>query len=584
MATPRANCNCSAHTIVGAHVGDALPKHSTAKVEPAHHAQARTVRDHADLLVLGQISTNDPNAPSAEAMAISGGRIIGIGTRADVENLTDSATRTITPDGVIIPGLIEPHMHIWTSLMNLTWTDMSHRACPTFDDVVAAVKSDVSMAKPGEFVLGKLFDPSLYPGEPPLTRAILDQVAPDNPVIVMNASMHFIYANSAAFAAAHIDDSIVDPPGGTFGRIDGRLNGIIGEAPAIMMMIAALPKPTHADIVAGITQILSTAASRGVTSLREAATGAVAGAGELALLHQINAATRLPTRVSTAQFAIMAGMATPHDVAAAWRAAGVTPFSGDEMVRADAWKVVTDGSNQGRSGYFTQPYLGQDDGGHADWTPESLRDVLSAGLDDGWQLMVHTNGDAAVEFALTALEELLPSKGGTDLRHRLEHVSFTSDDQLRRIAAAGLSVSFLMNHVYFWGAAFRDTIVGPTRADHLDRFASAISVGLRPSLHSDYNVTDIDPLLAARTAVERTLLADGSVLNAAERATPSQALAGITTHAAWQIHADDRGSLAVGRCADFAVASADPWSTDHSAWPDITFAETYIDGTPAWQS
>jgi hypothetical protein len=122
------------------------------------------------------------------------------------------------------------------------------------------------------------------------------------------------------------------------------------------------------------------------------------------MLHQMNGAQRLPVRMSTAQFAIMAGK-TPDEVAATWKEAGVTPFSGDEMVRADAWKVVTDGSNQGRSGYFFQPYLGEDNGGHANWTPEGLRGAITPGLRDGWQIMVHTNGDAAVEFALTAMEE-----------------------------------------------------------------------------------------------------------------------------------------------------------------------------------
>ncbi|MFM8895618.1 MAG: amidohydrolase, partial [Actinomycetales bacterium] len=274
---------------------------------------------------------------------------------------------------------------------------------------------------------------------------------------------------------------------------------------------------------------------------------------------------------------------SPKEVPADWPSAGVTPFSGDEIVRSDAWKVVADGSNQGRSGYFLQPYLGEESGGKADWTPEGLREVLGVGLDAGWQLMVHTNGDAAVEFALTALEELLPGRSASDLRHRFEHASFTTDDQLRRMALAGISPSFLMNHVYYWGAAFRDTILGPERANRLDRVASAYAAGLRPSLHSDYNVTDIDPMLSARTAVLRNLEADGSILNPAECATPEQALAAITTHAAWQIHADDRGSLSVGKRADFTVASDDPWSSDPQSWPDITFHGTWIDGTPAYE-
>jgi predicted amidohydrolase YtcJ len=532
---------------------------------------------------VGTISTGNPAAPHAEAMAISGGKIIGIGSLADLDGLTNASTTTVKPEGIVIPGLIEPHMHMWTSLLNLTWTDVSKEACNTFDDVVSTIKQTAAKTPDGQWVLGKLFDPSLYPGEPDLTRTILDQVSPNNPVMVMNASMHYLYVNSAAMEIAGVTDQTMDPPGGTFGRADGKLTGVIGEAPALMVFAGKLPKPTQADLASGITTILNECARQGVTSLREAATGTLAGISELAMLHQMNGAQRLPVRMSTAQFAIMAGK-TPDEVAATWKEAGVTPFSGDEMVRADAWKVVTDGSNQGRSGYFFQPYLGEDNGGHANWTPEGLRAAITPGLRDGWQIMVHTNGDAAVEFALTAMEELLPGYGTNDLRHRFEHVSFTTDDQLARMAKANISPSFLMNHVFYWGAAFRDTILGPERANRLDRVASAYAAGLRPSLHSDYNVSKVHPLLSARTAVLRQLQVDGSVLNAAECATPEQALTAITTGAAWQIHADDRGSLEVGKRADYAVVSADPWTSDADGWDKITVNETYIDGTLAFSA
>ena len=573
---------CSAHPLSREHIGAAL---STAgsTITPAKHAAGLQVGHAAETLVVGTIATGNPAAPLAEAMAISGGVIIGIGALKDVEGLTDSSTTTVTPEGVVIPGLIEPHMHIWSSLLNLTWTDVSHEVCATFDDVVATLKQTAARTPAGQYVLGKLFDPSLFPGEPDLTRDILDQIAPNNPVLVMNASMHYLYANSAAFELAGVNYQTMDPPGGTFFRADGKLTGVIGEIPAMLMMLAKFPKPSAADMAAGITEILNECAKQGVTSLREAGTGSLVGVSELALLHQMNGAKRLPVRVSTAQFAIMAGK-TPVEVAQTWKDAGVTPFSGDEMVRADAWKVVADGSNQGRSGYFSQPYLGEDNGGHADWTPEGLRGALKAGLDDGWQIMVHTNGDAAVEMALEAMEEILPGYGANDLRHRFEHVSFTRDDHLARLAKANISPSFLMNHVYYWGAAFRDTILGPERAQLLDRVASAYKAGLRPSLHSDYNVSKVHPLQSARTAVLRQLQADGSVLNAAECATPAQALAAITTNAAWQIHADDRGSLEVGKRADYAVVDSNPWTSDPASWDKIVVNETYIDGTLAFQA
>ena len=572
---------CNPKGLAAAVVGPALsdgPDH----VAPAQHAAAQPAGPKADLLVVGNIVTNNPAAPSAEAMAISGGRIVGIGSQSDVEGMVDAATEVIKPGGVVLPGLIEPHMHIWTSLLTYPNVDLSHETCPTLDDVIKVIKTAVAKAPKGEPVCFKAFDPSLYPGEPVLTRAQLDQIAPDNPVLVWNASGHFMYVNSLMLQAAGITDQTPDPAGGTFERSDGKMTGVVGEPPAMQLVLKGLPKPNMADVAMYIRQILTACAAQGVTSVREAATGALAGPKEMALLHQLNGQSRFPVRVSTAQFAVLPGM-TPAQVAAAWKQAGVTPFSGDEMVRADAWKIVSDGSNQGRSGYFLQPYLGEDNGGKADYTPEGLREAMKAGLDDGWQIMVHTNGDAAVEFALEAFEEILPSYGAHDLRHRLEHCSFTTDDQLARIAAAGLSPSFLMNHVYYWGAAFRDTILGPTRAGRLDRVASAYKAGLRPSLHSDYNVTDVHPLLSAQTAVLRKTKADGQVLNAAECASPEQALAAITTNAAWQIHADDRGSLEVGKAADFGIADANPWGTDPAGWAEIAFQATYVGGTVAWE-
>ena len=573
---------CHPKELGSAHLAPVLASAPDA-VTPANHGASRPSGQTADLLVVGDIITNNPAAPTAQAMAISGDRIIGIGTRSDVEGLVTASTKTLTPGGFILPGLIEPHMHIWTSLLTYPNIDLSHQVCPTLDDATAAIKAAVGKAPKGQAVCFKNFDPSLYPGEPVLTRSILDQLGPDNPILVWNASGHFMYVNSLMLTAAGITDDTPDPPGGTFERADGRMTGVVGEPPAEQLILKGLPKPDMGDVATYIREILTACAAQGVTSVREAATGAIAGPKELALLHQLNGAARFPVRVSTAQFAVLPGY-TPVQVAAMWKAAGVTPFSGDEMLRADAWKVVSDGSNQGRSGYFLQPYLGEDNGGKADYTPEGLRVALKAGLDDGWQVMVHTNGDAAVEFVLEALEEILPAYGSHDLRHRLEHCSFTMDDQLTRMAALGLSPSFLMNHLYYWGAAFRDTILGPTRAGRLDRVASAYRAGLRPSLHSDYNVTAVHPLLSARTAVLRRTQADDQVLNAAECATPEQALAAITTNAAWQIHADDRGMLEVGKAADFGVANGNPWGSDPAGWADIAFQATYVGGEVAWQA
>lgn len=267
---------CNPKGLVAAKVGPALSDAPTA-VTPAHHGAARATGASADLLVLGDIVTNNPAAPMAEAMAISGGRIIGIGSESDVEGLVNASTKTFKPGGFILPGLIDPHMHIWTSLLNYPDIDLSHELCPTLDDATAAIKTAVAKAANGVPVCFKNFDPSLYPGEPVLTRAMLDQLAPHNPVLVWNASGHFIYVNSLMFQAAGITDDTPDPPGGTFYRADGKMTGVVGEPPAEELILKGLPTPSMTDVATYIREILTACAMQGVTSVREAATGALAG-------------------------------------------------------------------------------------------------------------------------------------------------------------------------------------------------------------------------------------------------------------------------------------------------------------------
>ena len=553
------------HAMHAAHMRLPLPGATTLR---PRHPQVRRI---ADLLVLGKVVTGVPGAPEAEGIAISDGVITGVGSKSDLDGLVGPDTQIITEaDGVISPGLIEPHMHIWTTMLVEDWASMSALDNPTFDDVKARVKKVADSTPDGEWVFGKLFDPSLYDGEPDLTASILDTLSPDKPVFIYNASMHFAYVNSKAMEMAGITYETPDPDGGKIGRADGKLTGVLSEAPAIQLMLPVLPLPGMEQAAGIIMKILNKAASVGVTSVREAATGAVLGPNEFGLLQQLNTAMPFPVRVSTAQWALVG--------ADAWKEAGVTPFTGDDMVRADAWKIITDGSNQGRSGYFLQPYLNENNGAHANLTPEQVLAMVNSGLDDGWQLMVHANGDAAVEFALEAYEKALPGRQDNDLRHRMEHVSFAFPHNFDRMARLGVSPSFLMNHVYYWGRVFRDNILGPERANRLDMVRSALNAGLRPSLHSDYNVTEIHPLLSAQTAVRRVMYGTDEVLNPDECVTPDQALTAITTDAAWQIHADNRGTLEVGKLADFTILSDNPWSSDPEGWHEITASQTWVGG------
>ena len=157
---------------------------------------------HADLLVLGPVLTMDPQRPAAAAMAVTGGRVLALGSRTELGGLRGPGTEILDlGDRVALPGLVEPHMHLWSTVLFDAWIDCSPIANPTFEAVVERLGQAAAAAAPGEWVTGKLFDPSLYPGEPDLTAAILDRVAPSNPVLVANASMHFLYAEPGGAGA-----------------------------------------------------------------------------------------------------------------------------------------------------------------------------------------------------------------------------------------------------------------------------------------------------------------------------------------------------------------------------------------------
>ncbi|HAM43671.1 MAG TPA: amidohydrolase [Propionibacteriaceae bacterium] len=519
----------------------------------------------AEILITGRIHTLNPAQPLAEAIGVRDGRIIAVGSRAELEGVISASTTLVDAgDGTIYPGLIEPHMHYWGSALTLDWVDCSTRDGAGIDDIVAKLTAAEPVIE--DWVLGQLFDPSLLPGEPDLTRAILDAAVPDRPVLVMNASMHFLYVNTVALTRAGIDDDTPDPVGGFYGRHDGHLTGVVGELAAMESLLAALPQPTTEYLVNNLVRINRNALAAGYTRTQDATTGGVLGAAEVGLFHQ-------------ADFTGRVGYAILDTVADEILSNGLTPFAGDDLCRATAWKFVADGSNQGRTGYQRENYLGRDFRGSPNYDTASLTERMRRAHSLGWPIMVHANGDGEIDQALAAYRAVLDGSSGLQLRHRIEHCSFTHPEQLDQMAELGVSPSFLMNHIYFWGDAFVENIMGPDKTALLDPFASARARGLRVSMHSDYTVTDFLPFREIQTAVTRRTRGSGQVINAAERVSASEALRAKTIDAAWQTHSDDvAGTIEVGKFADLVHLDVDPLAVASDAIAQTSVLQTFVAG------
>ncbi|SJN17383.1 Exoenzymes regulatory protein AepA precursor [Microbacterium esteraromaticum] len=516
----------------------------------------------------GPILTMDSDHEVAEAVAVRDGRIVAVGSAEDVRSFAGADAETVDLDGrTLLPGLIDPHMH--SALVQLAdWVDVSPMSTPNADAVYAALR-DAEPTSTG-WVLAQQFDPSITAGDPRLDRAMLDRLVPDRPALVLESNGHVAYANSLAFERAGVDQHTPDPPAGRYIRdARGELTGRLEEASAVAAFTVGFPMVAGDALVDRIEQLLWRAASTGATLLHDCGIGSISGAADLDALQKA-LGSGSPVRYR--------GMlvSSAYDT---WSAMGLKPGFGDALFRVHGIKAWSDGSNQGGSGYQRKPYLGTESRGMLNYSSDQLAEIVHRAHADGWQVGVHANGDAAIDVTIDAFEHALALSARGDHRHRIEHCSILHPEQIDRMASLGLSPSFLIGHIRWWGGAFRDRLLGPERADLYDPCASALRAGLRISLHSDWNVTPLEPLRYVEDAVTRIMAENGEVLNLDERIPVAAALRAVTIDAAWQCRSDDiTGSISVGKFADFALLEDNPLTVDPTTISKIVVSETRLAG------
>lgn len=552
---------------VGAFAATAVAPHAAGFAR----AQSAAARGPAEIIFQnGSVLTMNDMAMRAESLAVRGGRIVAVGTNATVTGLRGANTRIVDLAGrALLPGFIDPHMHFAMIALD-DFMDVGPTVAPSMDGLFGVIKTAVQKSRPGAWIRAQLFDTSVTKGGRAPSLAELDALAPDNPLFMLEANGHVAYVNSRAFRDAGVTRDSKDPPTSRYLRdSNGDLTGQIEEVPAYGAFLAKMPQPTSDDMVGRILSLAKKAAAVGCTGLHDCGIGALAGAGDLALL-QAAMAKAPPVRVR--------GMLVSTEMAT-WERMGLKPGFGDDRFQVDGIKTWSDGSNQARTGYQRAPYLGGTGRGALNYTLEALTDAIRQAHKQGWQVGVHSNGDAGIDTTLQAFQTVLRETPRADHRHRIEHCSILRPEHIAKMAELGISPSFLIGHVSVWGKAFRDRLLGRERADLLDPCASALKAGLRISVHSDYNVTQIEPLRMVQDAATRVMNEGGEVLNADERIPVLAALRAVTLDAAWQCRMDNiTGSLEVGKYADLAILERDPTTVDAAAIKAIKVSETWLGG------
>ncbi len=528
----------------------------------------------------GTVLPVDDAFSQVEALAIRGAHVLAAGSLDEVRRIAGPAAQHVDLEGrTLLPGFIEPHMHFALLAGFGTWPDIGARNHRTVDGALAALKAHAAKARPGAWITARQFDPSLQAGPDALTIAELDRISDSNPVFVLNASVHLAYVNSRALEAAGITAETPDPVGGEFVRgPDGRPNGTIKGAAAHLPVLACNPAMGDRDLLEVGLQVCGGANAVGITTFCDQATGGLGAGADLELYRRLAESGRLTARMRPSLF---------HAQEADWDAMGVARGDGDALVRLTGWKIVADGSNQGYTGLQREPYFRTGGNGMAYIGQDDLVRKVVQRAGQGWQMVIHGNGDRAIDNILDAVDAA--AAAGIDvpaLRIRIEHCSILHDDQIARIRQHGISPSFLIGHVYYWGQAFRDDIFGPDKARLLDRTGACSAAGITWTMHSDATVTELNPLRCIHNAVTRQMWREpDSVLAPEECVSVERAIRAVTRDAAWQCHSEHEiGSLEPGKFADLAILEADPRKVDPLAIKDIKVSETWMNGRQVYQA
>ncbi len=530
----------------------------------------------------GTIMTVDPGFSRPEAMAVKGNRILATGSLEDVQAAAGEDADIIDLKGrTVLPGLIDPHTHILIgALMDQAMDYVGITRFSTTDEILDYIRHLDSERPENEWIVCRNYYPMLQAFEEPLGFSSLDKISGIRPIMVLNASGHIAYANQAAFMAAGIPDDVANPSGGEFVRdTNGNLTGEMRNQTTYSKVLGARPSGVGSAPADAVLKTCERFASLGLTTVSELGLGGLLrGAGDWEVLKQAGATGRLSQRIRAYPMYVFDD---------AWDEAGLSPGEGDDLVRIAGYKLIADGSNQGFTGLQREPYYTVDSTGIAYMAPAELTALMRKRAAQGWQIAVHGNGDKAIDNILNAVEQV--ASEGIDvksLRIRIEHCSILHDEQIERMKAHGVSASFLIGHVHYWGVAMRDRIFGPDKSRLLDRCASCERAGVGYTIHSDFFVTDPNPLHMIEMAVTRQSWKEPDFALAPEEcASRETAIRAMTSEAAWQLGSDHEiGSLEPGKFADYVILDGDPSSVPADEIKNIRVLETWMGGAQTFQA
>lgn len=542
------------------------------------------------------VTMSDTPASAVEAVFVENGKIVSTGTRDEILKYRTDDTRIIDLQGkTLMPGFIAVHTHPDLSAYLHGYVDLSGFTYRTKEEVWAKLRQTVAHTPKGQWIFCRGFDPILVPGLTAPDIGFLDAMAPEHPVLILAQSIHSAWANTLAFKKMSVTASTPDPAPGSYFEKDGKgnLTGFIVETAAVKVMSGDVLKVF--DIKNNVLKVNEEHAGNGITSITTM--GLMNGKALILCEHLSTAHPKLLSR--TLEVAGLLPHRKPtvrHFMYLLHSTPDLFPKqidNGDDFFKICGMKIWYDGSPYTGSMYIREPYLNSElmtkglkiPANHSGQTVIDKQDFFNAVKkyhELGWQVSVHTQGDRSTEEVLDVFERVLSESPAMNLRHRIEHGVLLPPELLGKSKRLGITPSFHINHLYYYGKALRDDILGAKRTSKMLPVGSTGKAGLYYSLHADAPMYPEEPLSLLQTAVTRKTR-EGEIIGPQEAISVPDGLKALTTYAAWQINMEKKiGSIEPGKYADLIILDRNPLKANPDSLRKIRVLNTFVNGNEVW--
>jgi predicted amidohydrolase YtcJ len=518
----------------------------------------------------GQIITVDRQDRVAEAVAMTGNRIVAVGSYTEIEPYITEHTEVIDLKGKsLLPGFIDSHLHITLYGTGKLGVNCKSPQIESLADVFAKLKVKAQQTPKSEWIRAWGFDETTILERRYPTRWELDQISTEHPIFIMRNCAHHSIVNSRALEIAGFDEHTPDPKGGRLDKDEnGKLTGFLVETAHMQMF--ELASFTEAEYRKGLSLASDDYIAAGITSVHDA--GGY-GPENLRAMQKAVQSGEVKVRI----YAIVCAFNKSEDFVRKMIDSGIVTGLGDEKFRIGPAKLFSDGSSTAATMAVRKPYTGRpDDYGILYYSQEELIAILGEAHEIGFQITAHAQGDRAIEMLLTCYETVLSKHPRTDHRHRIEHAGLTMPDLLERMKKLGIIT--IPNPVFFH--EFGDEYIRNIgeRIRHMYPIRDFMDQGIIAAGASDSPVTDHNPILGIHVAVNR-ISKSGQETGTNQCINVKEAIRIYTWNGAYASFEENlKGSIEPGKLADLVVLSDRILDVPSDKIKDLEVEMTILDG------